>query len=137
MADIYLDACCFIYLVEGQPAWRTVVEKRIRDLDPASRLVTSQLARLECRAKPMRDGDQELLERYDMLFGASRVAVLDVSAKVIDRATELRARYGFKSPDAIHLATAIESGANEFLTGDAGLARCTEVAVTVLVPTAT
>ncbi len=63
--------------------------------------------------------------------------VLDVSAKVIDRATELRARYGFKSPDAIHLATAIESGANEFLTGDAGLARCTEVAVTVLVPTAT
>ena len=32
MADVYLDACCFIYLVEGQPAWRTVVEKRIRDL---------------------------------------------------------------------------------------------------------
>jgi hypothetical protein len=47
VADIYLDACCFIYLVEGQPEWRSVVEKRIRDLDPASRLVTSQLARLE------------------------------------------------------------------------------------------
>jgi hypothetical protein len=43
VADVYLDACCFIYLVEGQPGWRTVVEKRIRDLEPASRLVTSQL----------------------------------------------------------------------------------------------
>ena len=137
VADVYLDACCFIYLVEGQPGWRTVVDTRLRSLDPASMLVTSQLARLECRAKPMRDGDQELLERYDRLFRASRVAVLDVSAKVIDRATELRARYGFKSPDAIHLATAIESGAREFLTGDAGLMRCTDVAVIVLVPTAT
>ena len=136
MADIYLDACCFIYRVEGQPEWRGVVEKRVRDLDPASRLVTSQLARLECRAKPMRDSDHELLGRYDSLFGASRVAVLDVSAKVIDRATELRARHGFKSPDAIHLATALESGANEFWTGDAALSRCTDVVVTVLLPEA-
>ena len=122
MADIYLDACCFIYLVEGQPEWRSVVEKRIRDLDPASGLVTSQLARLECRAKPMRDGDHALLGRYESLFGASRVAVLDVSAKVIDRATEL--------------PTALESGANEFWTGDAALSRCTDVAVTVLLPEA-
>lgn len=30
---------------------------KVRDLDSASRLVTSQLARLECRAKPMRDGN--------------------------------------------------------------------------------
>jgi hypothetical protein len=42
MADVYLDACCFICLVDGQPEWRSAVEKRIRDLDPASRLVTSQ-----------------------------------------------------------------------------------------------
>jgi uncharacterized protein len=136
VADIYLDACCFIYLVEGQPGWRSVVEKRIRDLDPTSRLVTSQLARLECRAKPMRDSDHDLLRRYDSLFGASRVAVLDVSAKIIDRATELRARYGFKSPDAIHLATALDCAVAEFWTGDAALSRCTDVPVTVLVPAA-
>lgn len=136
MADIYLDACCFIYLVEGQPGWRSVLEKRIRDLDPTSRLVTSQLARVECRAKPMRDNDPDLLGRYDSLFGASRVAVLDVSAKVIDRATELRARHGFKSPDAIHLATALECAASEFWTGDAALSRCADIPVTVLLPEA-
>jgi hypothetical protein len=33
VADVYLDACCFIYLVEGRPEWRSVVETRIRDLD--------------------------------------------------------------------------------------------------------
>jgi hypothetical protein len=77
MADIYLDSCCFIYLVEGEPQWRAVVEQRLRDLESTSRLVTSQLARLECRTKPTRDGNRALLERYDMLFGADRVAVLD------------------------------------------------------------
>jgi hypothetical protein len=94
VADIYLDSCCFIYLVEGEREWRTVVERRLRDLEPTSRLVTSQLARLECRAKPTRDGNRALLARYDMLFGADRVAVVDVSADVIDRATAVRARHG-------------------------------------------
>ena len=69
-----------------------------------------------------------------MLFGADRVAVLDVSAHIIDRATELRARHGFKTPDAIHLATALESATTEFWTGDSTLSRCTEIAVTVLLP---
>ena len=30
--DIYLDACCFIYLVEGTPDWRGAVENRLRFL---------------------------------------------------------------------------------------------------------
>jgi uncharacterized protein len=134
VADIYLDACCFIYLVEGQPEWRTVVAQRLRNLEPASKLITSQLARLECRMKPMRDGNRALLERYDALFAADRVVVVDVSEHVIDRATDLRARHGFKTPDAIHLATALESSAAEFWTADAALSRCTDIAVTVLLP---
>jgi len=119
----------------GAARLRTVVEQRLRSLEPLSKLITSQLARLECRTKPMRDGNRSLLERYDTLFGADRVAVLDVSEQVIDRATDLRARHGFKTPDAIHLATALESSAAEFWTGDAALSRCTDIAVTVLLPT--
>jgi hypothetical protein len=71
VADVYLDACCFIYPVEGHPSWRSVVEGRIRQLDPTTRLVTSQLSRLECRTKPMRDSDKALLDRYDALFAAN------------------------------------------------------------------
>jgi uncharacterized protein len=134
VTDVYLDACCFIYLVEGQPDWRSVVEVQLSSLEPTTRLVTSQLTRLECRTKPTRDGDHALLEHYDALFGAGRVAVLDVSAAVIDRATNLRARFGFRSPDAIHLATAVDCGASSFWTGDAALARCTDIAVIVLHP---
>lgn len=66
----------------------------------------------------MRDGDQALLARYDALFAASRVAVVDLTVAVVDGATKLRAKHGFKAPDALHLATAIECGATGFWTGE-------------------
>jgi predicted nucleic acid-binding protein len=134
VVDVYLDACCFIYLVEGHPSRRSIVEGQIRALDPTTRLLTSQLSRLECRAKPMREGDTATLDRYDALFAASRVLLLEVTAAVIDRATAIRAQHGFKTPDAIHLATAVDSGASTLWTGDASLARFVDVTTVVLAP---
>jgi uncharacterized protein len=84
--------------------------------------------------KPLRAGDAATLATYDAFFTRARLSVFDVSAAVLDRATELRARHGFKVPDAIHLATAIEAGADAFLTGDAGLAKCSGVNVELLTP---
>jgi uncharacterized protein len=130
--DIYLDACCFIYLVEGTPTWRAAIENRLRAIDSTARLVTSQLSRLECRTRPMRDRDEALLRRYDTLFSADRVSLVEIGEAIIDRATDLRARYGYKTPDAIHLATGIESGVAAFLTGDIRLQTCSEVRVEVI-----
>lgn len=132
MAEAYLDACCLIYMTEGTPAWRAAMAARLRALPATTRLATSRLSRLECRSKPIRDRDAALLARYDATFTNARI--VEVTAAIIERATELRARYGFRSPDAIHLATAIDGGADVFLTGDTELARCTEIAVNVLAP---
>lgn len=74
---------------------------------------------MECRVKPLRDRYTALLDEYEDVFGAARFVLLDVSASVLDRGTELRATHGFKTPDAIQLASAIEAGADAFLTGDA------------------
>lgn len=131
---VALDACTIIYLIEGDAPLREVARARLRALlrDPAGRLICSRLTRLECRVAPLRAADDTVLGRYDGFFRRRRVRLLDVSAAVIDRATELRARYRFKTPDAIHLASAIEGHADLFLTGDADLQRCTEVTVEVL-----
>jgi predicted nucleic acid-binding protein len=59
------------------------------------------------------------------------LVLADISAVVIERATDLRAKYNLKTPDALHYATAVEGGATVFLTGDRGLARCVEVPVEV------
>ena len=134
MSRIYLDACILIYLVEAASPFHAIVARRLlqHQADPASRLVTSRLSCLECRMRPIRDNDRELLSAFDRLFSANRMVIVEITAEVVASATNLRARYGFKTPDAIHLASAIEGKADLFLTGDSTLARCADIAVEVI-----
>lgn len=135
MSRLYLDACTIIYLLEASSVFQDLVIARLLEhrAEPDPLLLTSRLSRLECRVLPLRNQDEALLTAYEVFFSADRLIVIDVSAAIIERATELRARYGFKTPDALHLATAIEQNADAFLTSDGNLARCREVAVEVLV----
>lgn len=136
MTRIYLDACSIIYLVESSSPFHAVVTARLLPLrlDPEGRLLTSRLSRLECRTRPLAHGDAQILSAYDRFFARRRLILSEVTPAIIEQATDLRARYRFKTPDAIHLATAMVEHADRFLTGDADLVRCTEVAVDVLVP---
>lgn len=80
----------------------------------------------------LRDQRQDILGYYDGFFSRGPLLLAEISPAVIDRATELRAANGFKTPDAIHLATAIEERADAFLTGDAALARCPNIQVELI-----
>ncbi|MBM2803985.1 MAG: VapC toxin family domain ribonuclease [Deltaproteobacteria bacterium] len=80
----------------------------------------------------MRDGNAALLDEFDRFFNESVSDVLALSREVIDRATEIRARYAFKTPDAIHLAAATLSKCELFLTNDRRLDRFTELPVVAL-----
>lgn len=132
----YLDTSAIIYFVEGSAAARARIATLLATAEsaPTGQLITSRLSRLECRVKPLRDGNAALLTTYDAFFTRTRLAIVDVTAAVLDRATELRARHGFKTADAIHLASAIEAGADGFLTGDASLAKCPDLAVEIIAP---
>ena len=44
----------------------------------------------------------------------------------------LRAQYGFKTPDALHLAAAVIHGCDRFLTNDARLTVCTALPIDIL-----
>jgi predicted nucleic acid-binding protein len=101
-------------------------------LSSTDALVVSDLSRLECRVKLMRDGNTALLDEFDRFFNESVSEVLALSREVIDRATEIRSRYGFKTPDAIHLAAATLSSCELFLTNDRRLDRFTGLPVEAL-----
>jgi hypothetical protein len=60
---LYLDSCCIIYLVEAASPFHAKVAQRVLShrADPTAVLVTSRLSQLECRVKPLRDGDTKLL----------------------------------------------------------------------------
>lgn len=55
-----------------------------------------------------------------------------MSAGVADRMARLRASPGLRTPDAIHVATALEWGAQAFLTNDAGLRQAPGIEVLLL-----
>jgi predicted nucleic acid-binding protein len=131
---LYLDSCCIIYLIEGLPQFRDPVLNRLTQLeaDSAGVLITSRLSRLECRVKPLRDQREDVLSRYDGFFLRRPLVLAEISASVVERAANLRALHGFKTPDAIHVATAIEAGADSFLTGDASLSRCPDIRVELI-----
>ncbi len=124
---IYLDSTSIIYLIEDVMPFATVIESRVAR--PEVTRVTSDLARMECRVQPLRDGKTALLAAFDSFFSGDLVEVVPLTREVLDRATELRAHYGFKTPDAIHLAAAIVAGCDVFLTSDKQLCQCSEITV--------
>jgi len=130
---IYADANVIIRLLEGDAATRAPLEARLLPLRGSGRfLLTSRLSRLECRVKPLRANDAGLTALYDAFFAGAEVELLDLTADVVEKATDLRARLNVKTPDALHLASAILAGAAAFLTGDRALARCGELSVEVI-----
>jgi predicted nucleic acid-binding protein len=135
MGGIYLDACSIVYLIEAAQPFHGKVVAALQALRQTAgpQIVTSRLSMLECRVLPIRDHDAPLLAAYDAFFSADHLILADIGARVIETATQLRATYRFRTPDAIHLATAIEEKATVFLTGDSALKQCREVNVDILI----
>lgn len=83
------------------------------------RLVVSILGRLETLVAPKRRGRQDLCRRYREVFdGFPNLEVIDVGAQVVEVASDLRATHALRTPDAIHLATALLRRADAFVTED-------------------
>jgi predicted nucleic acid-binding protein len=129
---IYIDSAPLIYLVEDVAPYVSAVESRLTAPDVVQ--ICSELSRMECRVKPIRDGEDALLAAFDSYFANIISEVIPLSRQVIDQATELRARYRFRTPDAIHLAAAMVGGCDLFLTNDHRLSQCTEIPVEVTTP---
>jgi predicted nucleic acid-binding protein len=74
----------------------------------------------EFLVKIYRKGLESNLSSYEnFLTRNGKFIVVDFDKKVARKAAQIRAKYpNIKTPDAIHLASAIESGAKEFITAD-------------------
>jgi uncharacterized protein len=119
MARVYLDSCVVIYLIQGPESLSRAVRNALQtDEDDPQGLCISDLTRLECRVWPIKQGDEGLLAQFDRFFSSQGVEWLAIQTETFDLATELRARHGTKTPDALHLATAILAGCHEFWTND-------------------
>jgi uncharacterized protein len=132
---VYLDANCVIYLVEQNPVWGPMIVNRLTSLRLAGdEIATSDLSRTECLIHPYITGNEGLLADYLRFFAGPYVRLLPLTAKVCERAAQIRAASALKLkvPDCLHLAAAIEHGCGLFLTNDDGLAACPQIPVEML-----
>ena len=116
---LYIDANPIIYAFEGEPALKNAALAWLRHarFDPAITLLTSRLTRLEVRCKPISTGDLELLAQDDRLLESPAIETVSLTDSILEAATLLRARKA-GAADAIHIATAIETGCDTILTKD-------------------
>lgn len=86
----------------------------------------------ECLVGPFKNADATLEASYRAYFADPDMTVLPMTTAICERAARIRAVHRFELADALHLATAVEHGCGLFLTNDAKLARCSDIAVEVL-----
>lgn len=133
---VFLDASALIYLVEGAEPFSSRVRRALSALSvtPSSAAVAlSRLTWLECRVRPLREGDTAVLEVFDAFFRRPDLVWVELSAQVIELATEIRARTGLKTPDALQASSCLQVGAGHlFITGDAAFRKVAGLNVKVL-----
>jgi predicted nucleic acid-binding protein len=97
------------------------------------RLVTSVLSLLEVLVIPKRLGMTDLCRRYRELFTFfPNLSVLPIDAAVAEIAADLRAAHSLRTPDALHLATALHAGADAFVSEDRRLRRIGKMPILTL-----
>lgn len=111
---IYLDSCILIYALEDAGARGDRARVLLRDVQEI--LGASPLVLHECLVKPIRDGDNEMRKRFSAVY--DRMVHVDLDAALFVEAAELRARFGLKAPDSLHLAAAQAAGCDQLWTNN-------------------
>jgi predicted nucleic acid-binding protein len=133
-STVGLDTGPLIYYIEEHPTYLARVKPFFEAADRSEfRIVTSLVTLIEVLVQPLRTGRVDLAQEYrSILLGSPSLAAIPLDEGIAEEAARLRAQYNMRTPDAIHLATAIRSGASWFLTNDAGLPSVPGISILML-----
>lgn len=131
-SKIYLDTSVYIYFFEGHSKFSSSVEEILVECTKKQiTIIASTLLTTELLVAPLKIGNDELVEKYSNLAGyLPNMHYVSFSLNISVKAAEFRAKYNMATPDAIHLATAVDSKVDMFFTGDKKLAKIGKVSDT-------
>jgi len=130
--SVYVDANAVIYAVEKiepyssllTPLWLAAQAGRLQ-------ILTGEITWLETLVKPLREGNAPLEALFRAFLTTREVRLIPATLATWEHAARLRV-LGLKTPDALHAATALESGCALFVTNDTGFRRVPSLPVVVL-----
>lgn len=117
---ILLDSCIWIYYLEDHPHFADIIEDVLEHcVNSGLQLFCSELSLFEIKIGPLRCGKERIAAEYQVYLDQfPGLSLRPIDRAVLNRAARIRVRFGIKTPDAIILATGIESNATLALTND-------------------
>jgi predicted nucleic acid-binding protein len=125
-ATVVVDTAPIIYVLEGNPRFCDQFTGLFEAAQAGHlNLAISTITLAEVLTGPFKAGQTALAKRFENAL--SRHTLLAVTPSVAVLAAQLRAQYGLRLPDAIQLATALDSGATAFVTHDRAFSHVTGI----------
>ena len=131
---IYLDSAPVIYYLDDIAPYNDIVQREIIDkVDWQSHFVSSTILNTEYLVYPLRNEMHEKVAAFEEFKAMLALEMPAVTDAVSNYAARLRAKYrGLKGMDALHIATAVLSQCDVFVTNDKQLSQVSEIPVLLL-----
>ncbi len=127
-ATVVVDTAPFIYILESNPQY---AEQFVGLFEAAAAgklsIALSTITLAEVLTGPLKAGQTALAKRYEKAL--SSYTLISVTPPIAVLAAQLRVQYRLKLPDAIQLATALDTGAAAFVTHDRDFSQVTGMAI--------
>jgi len=127
----FLDTSVFIYFIEENKHYIEVVNSIFDAIDKGSlRAVTSGITLLETLVIPLKANDLKLANQYEQLLMDSHgLTTHELNRNILRQGAYLRAKHQIKTPDALQLATAMQSNCRVFVTNDRRLPKISSLQI--------
>ncbi len=115
-----LDTVTLIYFLERHPNFYQKAKGLFQRIESGNlSAIFSSLVFAELLVPAFCSGEKQRAEKLvHILTNFPNLKVVPLSTGMATTAARLRAGHGLRTPDAIHAATALESGANGLITND-------------------
>jgi predicted nucleic acid-binding protein len=130
---VYVDTMTLIYTVERYPAYLPLLQPMWQTAQAGSiEIVSSELTLMEALVGPLKSGNTTLLSAFEQALLGTNMRLIPITQPILREAAQLRATTKLRTPDALHAATAQQTGCVLFVTNDAGFRGLASLPVVIL-----
>jgi predicted nucleic acid-binding protein len=128
---VYFDVNPIIYFIEKNTQFAETVTPVFEMIGDGSILAfTSELSLTEILIKPIRDNLNQVIQAHkELLLDPELFTLILPNQDTFLLAAELGGKLSMRTPDAIHMACAIQSKCKYFITNDKGIKSTSDVTV--------
>ena len=128
---VYFDVNPIIYFIEQNTQFSEAVTPLFEMIGDGSIIAfTSELSLTEILIKPIRNNFNQIIQAHkELLLDPELFTLISPIQDTFLLAAELGGKLSMRTPDAIHMACAIESKCKYFITNDKGIRSTSDVTV--------